>query len=614
MKALRCLFKLGCLPVLCLFNILFGANCLAQTVGAIPIVTVQATQPFATATNPGVFTVFRAGSTNATLNLWYDLGGTASNGVDYSIIPPHLVTIAAGVTSNTIVITPLTSASSSSVAKSVVLTLTNSPLLSPVNYEIGSPSSAVVYVESNVATNLPPSVSLIEPADGAVFYTPTNIQMLARASDPDGSVTNVEFFAGTNDLGPGSPVVLDPPGVNGVTGLVYLFDWLNPSPGSYPLTAVATANGGASTVSAVVNVAVLSGPPTNPPPVVRIISPANGALFFAPVNIPLYAFASDPPDGSVESVEFFDGTNNLGFGQPVPVVTPLANGGVVVGEPVPPIYPTNLYYLIWTNAPVGDHVLTAQATIVFTGHPLVLVAVSDPVKITVLTSPPPPTNRPPIVSIVATDPVAIEGTNCQVWPGETNLPPSWAVWPTAVCRYFTNCGPKTATFTVFRWGGTNGDLPVTYDIGGSASNGVDYVALPGSVTVPAGERRAMINIVPIDDGPPGMSKTVVLTLTPSTNTPPDYLVGIPRRAAAVIIDSNGPRPVAGMLPGNCFHLVRPGPDAAWFSIECSADLINWLPVCTNQVVNGSIDFVDPDAPGNPARFYRVVPLTGPPAE
>jgi hypothetical protein len=296
------------------------------------------------------------------------------------------------------------------------------------------------------------------------------------------------------------------------------------------------------------------------------------------------------------------------------VVTPLAGGGVVVGGPVPPIYPTNLYYLIWSNAPVGAHVLTAQATIVFTGRPLVLVAVSEPVKITVLPSPPPPTNRPPIVSIVATDPVAIEGTNCWVWPGETNATPTWVAWPTAVCRLFTNCGPKTATFTVRRSGDTNDDLTVFYDIGGTASNGVDYVALPGSVTVSAGERRALITIVPIDDGPPDVNKTVILALTPSTNTPPDYLPGFPRRAAAIIIDPSGPRPVAGMLPDKCFHLDVPGPDAAWFYIQCSADMVNWTSICTNQVVNGSIDFVDPGAAGQPSLFYRAVPLTSPPSD
>ena len=176
---------------------------------------------------------------------------------------------------------------------------------------------------------------------------------------------------------------------------------------------------------------------------------------------------------------------------------------------------------------------------------------APPVNITILPSLPPPTNRPPIVSIVATDPIAIEGTNCWVWPGETNSPPTWAAWPTAVCRYFTNCGPKTATFTVRRFGDTNEDLTVPYDIGGTASNGVDYVALPGSLTIPAGERRALITIVPIDDGPPDVNKTVILTLLPDMqmNPLPGYVLGFPRRAAAIIIDRpvSGDRHVAGRV-------------------------------------------------------------------
>jgi len=605
----RCLNG-GQFLILSLATLVCGAKAFAQAAGSnlIPVVTVQATQPIATVTNSGVFTVFRAGNTNAALNVWYDVGGTASNGLDYAPIPPNLVEIAAGATSNTIIITPIQNVALS-VVKTVVLTLTNSPLLTPVNYEIGSPNQAVVYIEENGATNLPPSVTIISPQDGAVFYTPTNIQILAKAGDPDGSVTNVEFFAGTNDLGKGLPVVLDPPGVNGVTGLVYLFNWLNPSPGNYPLTAVATDNGGASTTSDAVNITVLQGPPTNIPPVVRIISPANGSVFRSPINIPLFAFANDP-DGFVTSVEFFAGTNSLGLGQRVPVVTPLAGGGLVIGGPVPPIYPTNLFFLIWSNAPVGTDALTAVAT--DNGG---LSTTSAPVNILILPSLlPPPTNQPPIVNIVATDPVAIEGTNCWVWPGETNLPPTWAAWPTAVCRFFTNCGPKTATFTVRRFGDTNGDLTVPYDIGGTASNGVDYVALPGFVTIPSGECRALITIVPIDDGPPDVNKTVILALVPSTNSPPDYLLGFPRRAAAIIIDSNGPRPVTCLLPDKCFHLVTPGPDAAWFCVEYSTDLLNWTPVCTNQVINGSVHFVDPDAQGNPSRYYRAVPLNGPPAE
>jgi hypothetical protein len=72
--------------------------------------------------------------------------------------------------------------------------------------------------------------------------------------------------------------------------------------------------------------------------------------------------------------------------------------------------------------------------------------------------------------------------------------------------------------------------------------------------------------------------------------------------------------VAGILPDKCFRLAMPGPDAAWFYLQCSTDLVNWTSVCTNQAINGSIDFVDPDAPGNPSRYYRAVPLANPPSE
>ncbi len=39
----------------------------------------------------------------------------------------------------------------------------------------------------------------------------------------------------------------------------------------------------------------------------------------------------------------------------------------------------------------------------------------------------------------------------------------------------------------------------------------------------------------------------------------------------------------------------------------STDLQTWTALCTNQVVNGAIDFIDPDAPSNQIRFYRAVP-------
>jgi hypothetical protein len=615
MKALHLTGLMKGLPLACglLLVATSGSHAQSSDGSEVPIVTVQATQPIATVSNSGVFTVFRAGNTNLALNVWYDLGGTVSNGVDYAAIPPHLVAIDAGAISNTIVITPTTNPPNASAVETVVLTLTNSPLMTPVNYEIGSPSAGTVYIEGKGVTNLPPAVNIVSPASGSRYFAPADISLLARAADPDGPVTNVEFFANDADLGRGQPVVLDPPGANGVTGLVYLFNWQNVPTNNYILTAVATDNGGLSATSAPVKITV-QWPPTNLPPVVRITSPPDDAMFFAPVNIPLYAYADADEEASgvifngVTNLEFYADGTDLGparhvmFGPPPPAP----------GEPTPQwiaVLPNN-FFLLWSNAPVGKHSLTAVAENGF-GN----ATTSAPVNISVVSSPPPPTNRPPLVGIVATDPVAIEGTNC--WPclGLTNGTPTWSNWIVAASSAslcpFTNCGPKNATFAVFRSGDTNDDLVVNYYIGGSASNGVDYATLPGEVRIPAGQRRASIAVVPLDDGPPDLNSTVVLKLAPDA-TGTNYVVGFPASAAAIILDSPSPRAATGVLPGNIFVLKAAGPDGAWFHVECTTDMIHWTPICTNQVVNGEIDFADPDTANQPARFYRVVPEAGPP--
>src|ERR1017187_7230704 len=495
---------------------LFAAFCLsltlvsaasAQTGSSVPVVTIQATENHGTWTgDPAVFTVFRSGNPAPALNVYCCIGGTATNGVDYQSIGSFL-SLPTGVMSNTIVINPINLGQTGT--RTVTVDLCPSPMLNPVNYSIGSPSGAVVFITPPGVSNLPPVVSIVSPTSGAVFNAPVNISLIAKAGDPDGSVTNLEFFANGADLGRGLPVVLDPPGVNGVTGLIYFFNWKNAPTNSYSLTAVATDNDGLSTTSAPVKITVQL-PPTNLPPVVRITSPPNGSVFRAPVKLPIYAYAADR-DGSVASVEFFAGGASLGFGHHVMTAVPPPFPPGPVQPPIL-IVVTNFWEFTWTNPPPGTNiVLTAEAT--DNGG---LSTTSAPVLVSILPPLPPPTNRPPIISIVATDPIAIEGTNCWTWPGLTSPVTTWSNWyaANAVFRFFTNCGPKNATISVFRFGDTNNDLDVPYAIGGTATNGADYVALPCSVTIPAGERRADITIVPLDDGPPDITSTVVLKLVP----------------------------------------------------------------------------------------------------
>lgn len=216
-----------------------------------------------------------------------------------------------------------------------------------------------------------------------------------------------------------------------------------------------------------------------------------------------------------------------------------------------------------------------------------------------------PVNTRPVVSVVACDPVATEGTNCYRWPG----------WPTPLpitCR-----GTNTATFVVRRTGEVTSDLTVFYQLCGSASNGVDYALLPGTVVIPAGQRLTPIMVWPLDDKLPERIETVILGLIEppyASPLPSPYVVGRPARAAAIIVDNDQPRPGTGRLPDRCFLLTQPGRNGDWFRIESSSNLMDWVILCTNSVTDGAIHFVDPDATDAPQRFYRALPASAPPAD
>lgn len=366
------------------------------------------------------------------------------------------------------------------------------------------------------------------------------------------------------------------------------------------------------------------GPFIAPPgPPVRIVSPANHQVFYTPVDIPIFTFTHAISDAAVEDsgtgIEFtnveiyasnsavfydlgpamrLDETTNL----PLPFIDYSKWATVPLGARF-----HEVWCLVWSNAPDGPYALTAVAT----GRRLLIATVTNVVSAPVYITNLPPnigTNSLDVVNIAATDPIAVAGTNMSwvwpVWPGWTNLPPI----------YWTNWGPKMALFTVTRFGNASSNLTVNYKIGGSASNGVDYLPLPGYVKIPSGAAYGLIPIVPIDNGSNNVVKTVILKLEPATNSPA-YVIGVPPSAEALIF-YRWPRvlpflpPFGVFLPDGTYHLSASGPDGAWFCVQTSPDLINWTAICTNQVVQGSVDVNDPNASGNTAGFYQLVPLSG----
>jgi plastocyanin len=98
--------------------------------------------------------------------------------------------------------------------------------------------------------NVPPSVAITAPTNGTTFAAPWTGTIRATASDPDGTLRKVDFFAGAARLG----TVTNPPATA-------IFTVTNLAAGDYTLTAVATDNGGDSTTSSNVAIKVVTPTP-----------------------------------------------------------------------------------------------------------------------------------------------------------------------------------------------------------------------------------------------------------------------------------------------------------------------------------------------------------------
>lgn len=107
--------------------------------------------------------------------------------------------------------------------------------------------SAVVNVTVE-RPNTAPVVELRRPADGTLFTAPASIQLAATASDAEGALDRVEYFAGAAKIGEGAAPA---------------FEWLwqNVPPGAYALTARVQDADGLATVSRPIQVTVRIGVP-----------------------------------------------------------------------------------------------------------------------------------------------------------------------------------------------------------------------------------------------------------------------------------------------------------------------------------------------------------------
>lgn len=98
-------------------------------------------------------------------------------------------------------------------------------------------------------------------------------------------------------------------------------------------------------------------------------------------------------------------------------------------------------------------------------------------------------------------------------------------------------GPDPAVFTITRTGDTTDPLTVNYTVGGTMQTVIDYTALSGSVTIPAGQASATVTVNPVDDALVEGSETLSITLAAGACSPAS-----PSSATVTIADNDAAAP------------------------------------------------------------------------
>jgi len=234
----------------------------------------------------------------------------------------------------------------------------------------------------------------------------------------------------------------------------------------------------------------------------------------------------------------------------------------------------------------------------------------------------------------------------------TDVSPTVSI--TTISATAAEFGPVEGAYSITRTGGTGTSLSVSFTIGGTAINGMDYEAISSPVTIAANATSATVIIDPILEQAVLGARTVILSLQSSAQ----YTLGASTSSTVTILDTpynnwraqnfgssdNSPRTAPnadwsgggipnivayalGMNPTNpdqsllptvalvsnyltLFYVPSEAATDVTFSVEASTDLVNWSATDTQEASdpnpNGvAFRYIYPAGPSYPAAFLRL---------
>ncbi len=180
--------------------------------------------------------------------------------------------------------------------------------LAVTSHNSSSTTTAVidrVKITGSTSSNARPAVSVTSPAAGARYTLPVTVTIAANATDPEGRMASVDFYAGTTLI-------------RRDTSAPYTASWSPTASGTYSLTAVAHDADGESTTSAALSVTVSVTSTSTAPRLVVFTASTDHATNVTSYLLEVFAAGANPNTATPVA------TSNLG--KP----TPAANGDITV--------------------------------------------------------------------------------------------------------------------------------------------------------------------------------------------------------------------------------------------------------------------------------------------
>ncbi len=341
----------------------------------------------------------------------------------------------------------------------------------------GLSSNAIVWLDVG-AINDAPTVSLTSPINNTGFNAYADITVSATATDVDGTVSIVEFYAGTSGK------------IGEMDSAPYSMVWGSVPPGVYALTAVASDMDGALKTSTVVTVTVTNGAT----PVVGV-TPQDSA-------------AAEPNAAS-------------GAGNGVFRISRTGGNSSAL----------TVYYAMSGSAANGvDYALLTGAVVIAAGS-----AYKD-VSVVPLADAEDEDGESVIMTVLAD--AGYDADNGRLsaalalQDADYGLPEVRALAQDAEASEPNGAAGKgTGSFRIYRTGSLHANLLVPYQMGGSALNGLDYSPLSGMATVIVNNAYVTLTVTARTDAEDEPDEGVVLAI----NADAAYTVNPTNADAAVVM-------------------------------------------------------------------------------